>query len=76
MIWILLAPVLVAPKIWSDKALKDWAVPVAGLGVAPGFVSEADYYAAPVDNLRTYPVYHPSREPPGVLCARCSPVCR
>src|SRR5262249_50487248 len=24
-----------------------------------------DYYAAPVDNLRSYPMYHPSREPKG-----------
>jgi mono/diheme cytochrome c family protein len=28
-------------------------------------VSEHDYYAAPIDDLRTYPVYHPSREPKG-----------
>lgn len=56
---------VVVPKIWDAKELETWATPLAGLGVAPGFVSEELYYAAPVDNLRTYPVYHPKREPAG-----------
>jgi len=57
----------VAPskRIWNDADLATWATPVAGLGVRPTFFSEAEYYAAPVDNLRTYPVYHPAREPKG-----------
>ena len=54
-----------APKIWDDKALEDWATPIAALGVRPGHFSSAEYYAAPGDNLRTYPVYRPDREPPG-----------
>jgi hypothetical protein len=53
------------PRLWDERELAGWATPVAGLGVAPGHCSEAEYYAAPVDNVRTYPVYHPSREPPG-----------
>ena len=57
--------VIVAPKIWDEKELATWATPVAGLGVPPSFVSEKEYYAAPIDNLRTYRVYHPDREPPG-----------
>jgi hypothetical protein len=56
---------VVVPKLWDAKELEGWATPVAGLGVAPSFVSEEVYYSAPVDNLRTYPVYHPSREPKG-----------
>jgi hypothetical protein len=28
-------------------------------------MSEKDYYALPVENLRTYPVYYPGREPAG-----------
>ena len=56
---------VVVPKLWDAKALEHWATPVAGLAVAPSFVSEEAYYAAPIDNLRTYPVYHPDREPPG-----------
>jgi hypothetical protein len=31
----------------------------------PAFYSEAEYYAAPVDELRTYPVYAKGREPSG-----------
>lgn len=56
---------VVVPRLWDAKALEGWATPVAGLGVTPGLVTEEEYYAAPIDNLRTYPVYHPSREPPG-----------
>ena len=56
---------VVVPRLWAAKELADWATPVAGLGVRPGFVSEEEYYAAPVDNLRTYPVYHPDWEPEG-----------
>jgi hypothetical protein len=58
-------PAIVVPKIWDEHALETWATPIAGLGVPPSFVSEHDYYAAPIDDLRTYPVYHPSREPKG-----------
>jgi hypothetical protein len=28
-------------------------------------MSTKDYYASPVENLRTYPVYFPDREPKG-----------
>jgi len=55
---------VVVPKIWDEKELATWATPLAGLGQRPGHYSEAEYYAAPVDNLRTYPVYHPNYEPP------------
>lgn len=60
-----LAPAVTVPKIWDEKELATWAVPVAGLGVPPSFLSEKEYYALPVDNLRTYPVYHPDYEPAG-----------
>jgi hypothetical protein len=53
------------PRIWDAKELATWATPLAGLGMAPSLYSEKEYYAAPIDNLRTYPVYHPDREPPG-----------
>src|ERR1044071_1377235 len=54
-----------APRIWDDKALEDWATPVAALGFWPGHFTQEEYYAVPADNLRTYPVYRPDREPPG-----------
>jgi len=53
------------PTIWTDAALDDWATPVATLNVRPAHIAEAEYYALPGDNLRTYPVYHPAAEPPG-----------
>src|SRR5258707_2474492 len=65
--WLLTGMALAGevPKTWDDRALADWARPVAGLNVRPGHFSEREYYAAPVDNLRTYPVYDPDREPAG-----------
>src|SRR5215213_5576583 len=53
------------PKTWDEKALTDWATPVAGLNVRPGHFSEKEYYAAPLNNYRTYPAYAPGREPAG-----------
>ena len=53
------------PKTWDERALADWATPVAGLNVRPGHFSEDEYYRAPLDNYRTYPVYTPGREPSG-----------
>jgi mono/diheme cytochrome c family protein len=55
-----------APRVWNDRALRDWATPVAGLNVRPGHYSESEYYSAPVgEYVRTYPVYFPGREPKG-----------
>jgi hypothetical protein len=53
------------PKIWDDAALADWATPIAALKTRPGHYTSAEYYAVPADNLRTYAVYRPDREPPG-----------
>jgi hypothetical protein len=54
-----------APKIWDEKALADWATPVAALKIRPAHYTAAEYYSAPADNLRTYPVYLPDKEPLG-----------
>ena len=53
------------PRTWDSTALEEWATPLAGLNKRPGHFSEQEYYAAPVTNLRTYPVYYPGREPDG-----------
>jgi hypothetical protein len=53
------------PLIWDDRALADWATPLAALKVRPAHYLTAEYYAVPADNLRTYPVYRPDREPAG-----------
>jgi hypothetical protein len=52
-------------RLWDDAALASWGVPLAGLGQRPRYRPTSEYYSATVDNLRTYPVYHPSREPAG-----------
>ena len=53
------------PKTWDEAAIAEWATPVAGLNVRPRHISAAEYYSLAADNLRTYPVYFPGREPDG-----------
>jgi mono/diheme cytochrome c family protein len=53
------------PRVWDESALAGWATPLAGLGEAPTHMSAADYYAIPEENLRSYPLYMPDREPAG-----------
>ena len=59
------AQTIVVPRAWDDAALKDWATPIAALGVRPGHFSAEEYYASPLDDYRTYPVYAAGREPSG-----------
>ena len=54
------------PKVWDDAALAEWATPVAGLNLRPKHISASEYYALKIENLRTYPVYAPGREPEGI----------
>ena len=53
------------PRIWDDAALADWATPVAGLNIRPAHYSAKEYYSVPGENVRTYPIYPPGKEPPG-----------
>jgi mono/diheme cytochrome c family protein len=53
------------PRVWDEGALADWATPLAGLNVRPTHISPESYDALPEENLRTYPVYLPGREPEG-----------
>jgi hypothetical protein len=53
------------PKTWDEAKLADWATPLAGINVRPTHISAKEYYSLPIDNLKTYPVYLPSREPAG-----------
>lgn len=54
-----------APRIWDDARLAEWATPLATLNVRPAHFTSEEYYLVPSDNLRTYRVYPPDREPPG-----------
>lgn len=63
---LLVAQGTVTPTVtWDEAALRDWATPIAGLNVRPSHFSVEEYHRAPIDNLRTYPVYYPGREPAG-----------
>jgi mono/diheme cytochrome c family protein len=53
------------PRVWDEAALAGWATPLAGLGEPPTHLSEAEYYALPEENLWSYPLYMPDREPAG-----------
>src|SRR5260370_26995143 len=53
------------PDGQDEAALADWGTPVAGLNVRPTHISAKEYYSLSVENLRTYPVYFPGREPGG-----------
>ncbi len=53
------------PRTWDEAALADWAMPVAGLNLRPTNISAKEYYSMTVENLRSYPVYFPGREPDG-----------
>src|SRR5215467_11697470 len=52
-------------KTWDEAALAEWATPVAGLNMRPTHISAKEYYSMTVEDLRTYPVYFPGREPEG-----------
>ena len=59
------SPAPTIPKTWDETALADWATPIAGLNLRPTNMSTRDYYSMAVENLRTYPLYFPGREPDG-----------
>lgn len=59
------ASAITPPKTWDERDLREWATPIATLNVRPGHFSEGEYLRAPIDDLRTYPVYYPGREPAG-----------
>ncbi len=53
------------PKTWDEAALFDWVTPLAELNLRPTHISAEEYYALPIENRQTYPVYYPGREPEG-----------
>lgn len=55
------------PRTWTDKAVATLEVPLAA-GTLPVHISEKEYYRIPTRTIyRSYPVYHPSREPAGYM---------
>jgi mono/diheme cytochrome c family protein len=55
----------VIPKTWDEADLAEWPTPIAAFNVRPTHLTPKENYALPVENLRTYPVYFPGREPEG-----------
>lgn len=56
------------PKTWDDEAIRTLELPLADPAASPKHVSAEYYYRIPVRPIyRSYPVYHPSKEPPGYL---------
>jgi hypothetical protein len=56
------------PKVWDDQAMARLEVPLAVPGASPKHVASEVYYRIPVRPIyKTYPVYHPSKEPAGYL---------
>ena len=56
------------PKTWDDEAMRTLELPLADPSASPKHVSAEYYYRIPVRPIyKSYPVYHPSKEPPGYL---------
>lgn len=56
------------PKVWDDAVMQDLEVPLARAEHSPKHVSESFYYQIPVRPIyKSYPVYHPDREPDGYI---------
>ena len=53
------------PRVWDERDFEGWQTRVAGQTFTAGHFTEEEYYKAPVENRRSYPVYYPGREPDG-----------
>jgi hypothetical protein len=61
-------PAATIPEFWSEQLLQDYELPLATPGNSPKHVSRDYYYTLPERVLyKSYPIYHPSREPAGYL---------
>ena len=56
------------PAFWSTELLGDYELPLATLARTPSHVPRDYYYALPERRVyKSYPVYHPDREPAGYM---------
>jgi hypothetical protein len=56
------------PRLWDEAAMSAMELPRVGLTRLPKHVTSEYYYTIPARTIyRTYPIYHPSREPEGYL---------
>jgi hypothetical protein len=56
------------PRAWDDEAMLGFEVPLAHAAASPKQIPSEYYYRIPVRPIfKSYPIYHPSREPRGYL---------
>src|SRR5215467_8328179 len=56
------------PTVWDDAVMKDLEVPLVRAEYSPRHVPASFYYQIPVRPIyKSYPVYHPEREPKGYI---------
>lgn len=56
------------PEFWNAELLEDYELPLAAPSRTPAHVSRDYYYALPERRVyKSYPVYHPDREPDGYM---------
>jgi hypothetical protein len=56
------------PRVWEPRAVASLELPLADPRFSPAHVTAEYYYAMPARAIyRSYPVYHPDREPAGYL---------
>jgi hypothetical protein len=57
------------PRVWDEAALRSMEVPLAKPEASARYLVDADfYYRIPVRRVwKSYPIYHPSKEPAGYV---------
>ena len=56
------------PKTWDDAAIASVTLPLAVADASPVQIPSKYYYGIPVRPIyKSYPVYHPTKEPPGYI---------
>lgn len=58
----------IIPRTWDDAAMLSLELPLANPAASPKHISSDYYYRIPVRPIhKSYPVYHPDREPPAYI---------
>src|SRR5262249_47450622 len=56
------------PRTWDAEAVRTLEIPLADPAASPRHISTDYYYRIPVRPIfKSYPVYHPDKEPPGYM---------
>jgi hypothetical protein len=59
-------PTVAIPRTWDDQAVASLQVPLAVADASPVQIPSTYYYGIPVRLIyKSYPVYHPGKEPAG-----------